>query len=162
MIEKEENFPYVSPMLSQLSSKQIALLDQDENDGEGWDFYSNGQVMNATVFNDEISGIVREFVKDYKVKVKVNEHEVSCSCSCDSEKVVCNHVIALLYSWVYDQEEFINLGVIIKQLASLDKNVLVSVVERFLIDDPQNVKFFERQSDLEYNTVEIDNFGIES
>jgi len=161
MIDNEENIPHVSPMLCQLSSRQVALLDQDENDGEGWNFYSNGQVVNATVFNDEISGIVREFVKDYKVKVRVNEHEVSCSCTCDSDKVVCNHVIALLYSWIYDQEEFINLGVIINQLASMDKNVLISIIERFLMDDPQNVKFFERQRDIEYNTVEIDSFGLE-
>ena len=163
MIEETKKHP-ISPMLANITQQQVTILDQENTDGNGWDFYCNGQVTNAIVFEDEISAIVRELVSDYKVKIKVNEYEVSCSCNCQSEKVVCNHVVAVLYSWVYDQAEFTNVGDYINQLNKMDKNSLIDVVQRLLTDDPQNVKYFEKHGDdidQEFSNIEFDSLGFE-
>ena len=99
----------ISPILTNISQQQIAILDQENTNGEGWNYYCNGQVIHAVVFRNKLLGIIREYIEDFKVQIKVDEHEISCSCSCDSENVICKHIVALLYSWIYDQNEFINL-----------------------------------------------------
>ncbi len=163
MINETEKYP-ISPMLTDINQQQVTILDQENTDGNGWDYYCNGHVIHAIVFEDEISAIVREFVNEYKVKIKANEYEVSCSCSCQSDKVICNHVVAVLYSWVYDQDEFANVGDYINQLNKMDKKSLIDMVQRFLTDDPQHIKYFINNVDnidQELNSLEFDSLGFE-
>lgn len=163
MTEEETKVGPISPMLANITQRQITILDQENTNGEGWDYYCNGQVIHAIVSKNEISGIIREYLEDFKVQIKANEHEISCSCSCDSENVICKHIVALLYSWVYDQNEFINLDNFMHQLEHMDKAMLIKAVEQFIADDPRNIKFFENQKDLElcnYN-LDIDNYTFD-
>ena len=163
MVGDTHNYP-ISPMLASITQEQVTMLDQENNDGNGWDFYCNGQVINAIVFENEISALVREVVNDFKVKIKADEYEVSCSCSCQSDKVICNHIVAVFYSWVYDREEFTNVGDYIDQLNEMDKNSLIDVVQRFLTDDPQNIKYFQKNVDnidQEFSSLEFDSLGFE-
>ena len=53
MVGDTHNYP-ISPMLASITQEQVTMLDQENNDGNGWDFYCNGQVINAIVFENEI------------------------------------------------------------------------------------------------------------
>ena len=156
MSKEDTNENSISPMLTNITQEQISILDQENTDGEGWDYYCNGQVIYAIVSKNEISGIIREYLHDYKVQVKVDEHEISCTCSCDSENVICNHVVALLYSWVYDQSEFTNLDHFMIQIENMDKELLINAVEQFIADNPRNIKFFQNQKNLEFHNIDLD------
>ena len=158
MIEEEAN---ISPILTNITQKQVAILDQENTNGEGWDYYCNGQVIHAIVSKNDISGIIREYLEDFKVQIKVNEFEIFCKCSCDSENVICRHVVALLYSWVFDKSEFINLDKFLNKLENMEKEKLIKVVERFIVDDPRNIKFFNTQRDFEVNDFDIDNLTFD-
>jgi len=144
----------ISPLLENISQQQVVVMDQDNTDGEGWDYYCNGQVVHAVVFKNEISGIVREYLDDYKVQIRADEFEISCMCTCDSENVICKHVVALLYSWVNDKSDFINLQNFIEELEIMDKESLIKAVEQFIADDPRNIKFFEKQKNYEQSNMD--------
>ncbi len=146
-VEKSENT--ISTQLSDITHRQVALMDQENTDGEGWNYYCNGQVIYASVFRNELSGIVREYIQEFKVKIKIEEHEISCTCTCDSENLLCRHVVALLYSWVNDKDEFTDVGNFIEKLHNMDKTLLIEMVKRFVIDDPQNIRFLKEEKDLE-------------
>ena len=161
MIEKDTLRYPISPTLYNITQRQITHLDQEVSNGESWNYYCNGQVTHPIVFKNEISGIIKEYPEEYKVQIKVNEHEISCTCSCGSQDTVCKHVVALLYSWVCDQEEFVNAGKIISQLHEMDRELLIKLVERFLTDDPQNIKFFKKQEDLELDEFELEGLSFE-
>jgi len=118
------------------------LLDNENTNGEGWNFYCTGQILHASVLNDEITGIVRDMLNDFQVRVKFREHELECICTCESRNVVCKHVIALLYSWINDREEFTNIGQFVSDLKDLDKDHLIEILKKLLIDNPENLKFF--------------------
>jgi len=151
----------LSPILTNITQKQVAILDHDNTNGEGWDYYCNGQVIHAIVSKNEISGIIREYLEDFKVEIKVNEFEISCTCSCDSKNVICRHIVALLYSWVFDKSEFINLNKFLNQLENMDKEKLIKAIERFIINDPRNIKFFNTPRDFELNDFDIDNLSFD-
>ena len=149
------------PILTNITQKQIAILDQENTDGEGWDYYCSGRVIHALVSKNEISGIIREYLEDFKVQVKANEHEIFCVCSCNSENVICKHIVALLYSWVYDRSEFTNLDNFMNQVEDMDKDMLIKAVERFIADDPRNLKYFENQNDCELSNIDLENLAFD-
>ena len=53
------------------------------------------------------------------------------------------------------------MGDFISKLHFLDKEVLIKVLERFLTEDPQNIKFFEKQKYSELYDLEIDSLILE-
>lgn len=133
----------------------VAHLDHENTNGEGWDYYSNGRILCATVYENEISGIIREYLEDFKVKITVGEHELYFSCSCDGQGSVCKHVIALLYSWVFDGNEFINIKTFIDELEQFDKGMLIKMMENIIRDDPRNVSFFKKESELQTDDYDL-------
>ena len=146
----------ISTQLTDITQRQVTILDQENTDGEGWNYYCNGQVIHASVFKDEISGIIREYLEDYKVKIKVYDREISCVCTCDSENLICRHVVALLYSWVNDQAEFTNISDFVTKLQDIDKKNLIDMVQKFVIDDPRNLQYFEKTRDQEADKFKSD------
>ncbi len=131
----------ISPLLENITQEMVTALDQEATNGQGWNYYSNGRIVYATVYQNEISGIVREFINDIRVKIVMTEEELQYSCDCNLEGKVCTHIVALLYSWVFDNSEFINMRETMQQLHEFDKDQLIDILERLLLNDPQNVKF---------------------
>ena len=146
-MDNKKNEYAISAELDNISERQVALLDQENTDGETWDYHCSGQVSMAAVFKDTLSGTVREIVDEYDIKITANEHEILSSCSCGSREGVCKHVISLLYSWVNDREDFTNVGKVVQSLDDMEKNDLVSIIERILEKDPGKVKFVKRLDD---------------
>lgn len=132
----------IAPELKEINERQVGILDQENTDGEGWDYYCNGQIIRAAVFGNRITGTVREYIEEFNVEIRVDHHEITTSCTCGTRQGVCKHIIALLYSWINDKEDFINIGDQIKKLYNMDKQELIDVIERIIHNDPINVRFF--------------------
>jgi len=137
----EEDFT-IAPELLKINERQIAILDQENTDGEGWDYYCNGQVVRAAIYQNRIVGTVRELVETFDVEIKVEQNEIITSCSCGSREGVCKHTVAFLYSWVNDRSDFLNVGNSIKKLYTMEKRDLIDIIVRVIQNDPTNVRFF--------------------
>lgn len=132
----------ISPLLTDFNLEQIAALDQELTDGEGWEFYSNGQIKCATVFENKLSGRVGNFIEEYEVEIVVMGEEVRSSCNCSRTGEICKHVIALLYSWVNDTEGFLDVGDSLQKLRSYDRERLLEIVVNIIRHDPKNIERF--------------------
>ncbi len=142
MAYREEIYE-IAPELKQINERQVGILDQENTDGLGWDYYCNGQIVRAAVLGNRITGTVREYLEEFNVEIRVDLYEITTSCTCGTRKGVCKHIIALLYSWIHDKEDFINIGNQIKKLQSMEKQELIDVIERIVQNDPINVRFFQ-------------------
>ena len=139
-----------SQLLNGITQDMVSILDQESTHGEGWNYYSNGRIIHASVYQNEITGTLRELHDDIQVKIKIDENELHYSCNCDATAGICKHIVALLYSWVFDSAEFINMNNVINQLDNYDKDFLIEVVERLLLHDPQNIRFLHPENSSEY------------
>ncbi len=145
----------IAPELRDINERQVGILDQENTDGEGWDYYCNGQIVRAAVSGNRISGIVRDYLEEFNVVIRVDEHEITTSCSCGTREGVCKHIVALLYSWIHDKEDFINIGDQVKRLQSMEKQQLINVIERIIQNDPINIRYFvDHAFDLDSVDVE--------
>jgi len=136
----------IAPELKEINERQVGILDQENTDGQGWDYYCNGQIIRAAVLGNRITGTIREYLEEFNVELRVDHHEITTSCTCGTRKGVCKHIVALLYSWIHDKEDFINIGDQIKKLYGMDKQELIDVIERIVQNDPINVRFFSGYS----------------
>jgi len=133
----------VSPHLLNLTISQVVQLDQEATGGEGWQYYSNGHIMKATVFQNKLSGRVLDSSHIYFVEIKANARELLAYCNCNTNGYLCKHIVALLYSWVNDREDFIDVGKSLKKLENLDKKALIEIIGRMLLNDPTNLDCLE-------------------
>ena len=151
----DEDLYTIAPELREINERQIGILDQESTDGEGWNYYCNGQIVRAAVLGNRISGTIREYTEEFDVVIRVDLHEVTTSCTCGTKQGVCKHIVALLYSWIHDKEDFINIGDQIKKLHNMEKQQLIDVIERIVQNDPINVRFFSDYS-LDFNELDIE------
>ena len=148
----------ISANLDNITERQIALLDQENTDGTGWDYYCNGRITQAIVFNNRISGVIKELAEEFYVEITAHESEISSNCSCGFREGICNHVVALLYSWVSDRADFVNIGTLIGQLHKIEKQELIEIIERILENDPAKARLINR---VENETDHLDNDGFD-
>lgn len=132
----------ILPFLTELEFDQVADLDQKLVGGEAWEFYSDGQIKRATVFENKLSGHVGNYLEEYEVEIIVEGDELRGSCNCSRSGGICKHVIALLYSWVNDQEGFLNVGDSLQELDSYDRERLLEIVVNIIRYDPKNFERF--------------------
>ena len=151
----DEDLYTIAPELREINERQIGILDQENTDGEGWNYYCNGQIVRAAVLGNRISGTIREYTEEFDVVIRVDLHEVTTSCTCGTKQGVCKHIVALLYSWIHDKEDFINIGDQIKKLHNMEKQQLIDVIERIVQNDPINVRFFSDYS-LDFNELDVE------
>jgi hypothetical protein len=151
----DEDLYTIAPELREINEHQIGILDQESTDGEGWNYYCNGQIVRAAVLGNRISGTIREYTEEFDVVIRVDLHEVTTSCTCGTKQGVCKHIVALLYSWIHDKEDFINIGDQIKKLHNMEKQQLIDVIERIVQNDPINVRFFSDYS-LDFNELDVE------
>lgn len=133
----------ISPALQAITEKQIGILDQEQINGEGWEYYCNGQIVHAAVLKNKITGTIREYLEEFHVAIQVDEHEFMTSCSCGTRNGICKHIVALLYSWINDQDDFTNIGVLIERLHGFEKQALIDLIQRIIENDPVNARFFD-------------------
>ncbi|OQX84798.1 hypothetical protein B6D60_08735 [candidate division KSB1 bacterium 4484_87] len=76
MIDYDENYK-ISEELMNISERMVALLDQENTDGESWDYYCNGQVIKPAVFRNKITGTVREVVDEFDIQIIADGSQIS-------------------------------------------------------------------------------------
>ena len=155
----EEKYAITSE-LKNINERQITFLDQENTNGESWEYYCTGQIVKAVVHCNGISGTIREYLEEFNVEITVDEHEIISTCSCGLNDPVCKHVISLLYSWVNDREDFINIGNLVKRLYDMDKQELIEVMERIFQNDPAKARFIKKndfdEDDFDENGLDVD------
>ncbi|MFX1412167.1 MAG: SWIM zinc finger domain-containing protein [Promethearchaeota archaeon] len=111
------------------------------------------------MLGNRITGTVREFTEEFDVIIRVDHHEITTSCTCGTRQGVCKHIVALLYSWIHDKQDFINIGDQIKKLHSMEKHELIDVIERIIQNDPINVRFFS-DYELDFDGLDVEGLII--
>jgi hypothetical protein len=145
----KSNKHQISRNLYDLTENQVATLDLEATDGKGWECYCNSYINRPTVYKNKISGRFRNFTEDHLVEIKVDERQITTFCSTCRRGEICIHSVALLYSWIYDSNAFINVADSIKELESKDKGELIEIIARMLINDFGNVELVHDDSDEE-------------
>ena len=142
--------------LQQLDYNQIAAFDEQATSGEALAFYDNSQIENAVVYQNRISGRVGNFIENYQVKVIVYGAEISSTCECDNERKICQHAIALLYGWVNDFEDFLNIDDVLRDIAKFEKKQLLEIVANILQHIPHLAPAFLKKKDLDWDEIDPD------
>jgi len=150
---KKQNF---AKELQQLDYNQVAAFDEEATRGEALAFYDNCQIENAVVYRNKISGRVGNYIENYQVKVVVYGPEISSTCECDNERKICQHAIALLYGWVNDSEDFLNIDKVLCDIEKLDKKQLLEIVVNVLQHAPHLAPAFLKQKTLDWDEIELD------
>jgi hypothetical protein len=146
----------VSSNLYDLTEQQVAILDHEATDGNGWAFYCNSYISHPTVFVNKISGRFQNFNEDDHVEIRVDDKQITTSCSTCRRGEICVHCIALLYCWVYDNDSFTNVADSIKELQGRDKTELIEIIARMLVKDFANLELVNEKSDDDDDDYDLD------
>lgn len=151
-----ENDATIAVELKNLGYDQITAFDEDMTDGESLAYYENSQVENAVVYRNKISGRVGNFFEKYDVRLTLHGREISSTCTCDNGTEICMHAIALLYAWVSDAPDFLNISDVLADLEKLDKNTLIEIVANILQQQPHMADVFLARKKLDWDEIDLD------
>ena len=140
--------------LQELSYEQIAAFDEEATRGEALAYYDNSQIEGAVVFRNKVSGRVGNYFENYLVKVSIYDNEISSACECDNERKICHHAIALLYAWVNDAQDFLNIATVLEEIEKMDKERLLDIVANILQHEPHMAQAFLKKKDLDWDEIE--------
>jgi uncharacterized Zn finger protein len=145
--------------LQQLDYAQIQSLDQEVAGGKALEYYENSQISRATVFRNKISGRVGNFLEGYDVEIVVHGAEIAVSCSCRRSRRICKHAVALLYSWINDSRDFLDIGVTLQEIKAMDKDRLIEIVSNILRINPSFVDLFLAKNISDWDDIEGEPLG---
>ena len=149
-----ENDKTISRELRQLSYEHIASFDDEATMGEALTYYENSNIDNAVVYRNKISGRVGNYFENFDVKIAIHDKEISSSCSCDSEQKVCMHVIALLYGWINDAQDFMNISTVLAEIQKMKKERLVDIVANMLQKQPHMADIFLARKKPDWDEID--------
>jgi uncharacterized Zn finger protein len=158
MTEKNSKDQIVKDQLD-LRFDQVEELDREVSEGQGLAYYESVQISRANVYRNTLSGRVGDLAEYYDVRITVHRQQISGTCSCGESREICRHILALLYSWVQDGKDFIDIGEKIAQLQHFDHDRLIEVISNILRFNPGLLDlFFEKdRSDWDEWYAEQDN-----
>lgn len=151
-----ENDMTIAAELRNLGYQNITAFDEEATDGEAWAYYENSQIENAVVFHNKISGRVGNYFEKYDVRLTLHGREISSSCTCASDQNLCLHAIALLYGWVNDAADFVNLASVLIDIAKLDKAQLMNIVANIIQQQPHMADIFLARKKLDWDEIDPD------
>ncbi|MBD3386728.1 hypothetical protein GF407_17630 [candidate division KSB1 bacterium] len=132
----------ISRELLDIGFRDVGSLDEEMVQGKGLEYYESSEVTQASVFHNAISGHVGTMTEDFAVRIRVHGNEISTSCTCKDTRQLCKHVIALLYSWVQDGNDFVNIADKLDMIRKLDKERLIEVITNIIEYDPALAELF--------------------
>ena len=146
--------PSVENKLLELGYDQIAAFDEEATRGEALAYYDTSQIEGAVVFGNKISGRVGNYFENYQVRVAVSDNEISSTCECENERKICLHAIALLYAWVNDAQDFLNIDDVLQEIKKMDKDHLLDVVANILQHEPHMAQAFLKKTDIDWDEID--------
>lgn len=147
-------YPPIDNTLLELGYDQIAAFDEEATRGEALAFYDNSQIEDAVVYRNKISGRVGNYFENYQVKVVVSGNEISSTCECDNERKICRHAIALLYAWVNDAQDFLNISDVLYEIEKMDKERLIEIVTNIIQHEPHYAQTFLQKKEIDWDEID--------
>jgi len=145
--------------LRQLQLEHIEALDREVAGGKALEFYENSQITRATVFRNKISGRIGNFLEGYDVEISLHGDEIATSCTCRRSHRICKHSVALLYSWVNDGRDFLDVGLTLQEIKAMDKDRLVEIVSNIIRQNPSFADLFLAKKITDWYDIESDPLG---
>ena len=142
--------------LKSLSLSQVEALDRNALNGKARDYYENSQITSATVFRNRISGYVGNYFESHQVEIIFHENEISSSCTCSKARRVCKHMVALLYSWVNEGMDFLNVDEALEQIKEMDREHLIDVITNIIRQNPSSVDLFLAKPNPSWDEIELE------
>ena len=149
-----KEYPPIDAGLLELGYEQIAAFDEEATRGEALAFYENSQIENAVVLRNKISGSVGNYFENFQVKVVVAGNEISSTCECDNERKICRHAISLLYAWVNDAQDFLNIADVLREIEKMDRQRLVDVVGNIIQHEPHMAQVFLKKKEIDWDEID--------
>ena len=142
--------------LLDLKIAQIEAFDRDITSGKAREYYESSEVTRATVFRNKLSGKVGNFIQNFDVEITVHGNEFVCSCACNNNRQTCKHAVALLYSWVFDGDDFLNVAHVLEEINKLDKSRLMDIIKNMIRYNPNLVDIFLAKNKLDWDEIDTD------
>jgi len=150
----DKNNSTIEKKLLELGYEQIAAFDEQVTLGEALAYYDNSQIENAVVFRNKLSGRVGNYFESYQVKITIYDNEISSTCECDNERKICRHAVALLYAWVNDSQDFLNIAEVLNQIEKMEKTRLVEIVANILQHEPHMAQLFLHNKEIDWDEID--------
>ncbi|HPG38112.1 MAG TPA: SWIM zinc finger family protein [bacterium] len=142
--------------LQSLTFQQVEAYDRDVTNGETRLYYENCEVTRPTVFRNKLSGRVGNILKGFDVEITVHGQEFVTSCTCNKTRRTCKHAVALLYSWIYDGQDFLDIGKALKEIENLDKEQLLHIVQNIIRYNPGLIDIFLAKEKPDWDEIDAD------
>ncbi len=140
--------------LRSINMGQVQSLDEQITKGNGWEYYESAQITRATIFKNKISAEVGNFLETYQVKLSVHGQEISGSCTCGRARRLCKHMVALLYAWVQDGNDFTDVERQLDEITKMDKEDLVKIVSNIIRANPEYIELFMLKNIPEWDEID--------
>ena len=146
----------IADELRDITFSQVQRLDEESTDGRSFEFYERSQVTKAAVYANHLSGVVGNFVESFEAQITAHGNEISCSCTCGRSGKICKHVITLLYAWVNDGSEFLNVEQVLSKIKDMEKRRLIEIVSNIIRHEPRYVDLFLSPTSPEWDEIDLD------
>ncbi|HOH09137.1 MAG TPA: hypothetical protein PLF89_16560 [bacterium] len=147
---------HIAPDLQNLQLSQVETLDRETTGGKGLAYYETALISRPAVFHNHISGRVGNYVENYDVRITFHENEIAGSCPCQRSRKICKHIIALLYSWVNDGGEFLDVEDVLTEVRAMKKEQLLVVIENIIRQNPEYAELFLKRQPPDWDEIETE------
>jgi hypothetical protein len=148
----------ISNELQNLTIKQVEAYDRDITNGVARTYYDSCEVTRPTVFRNKITGRVGTFLNGVDVEITVHGNEFVTSCTCSKNRNTCKHAVALLYSWIYDGKDFLNIHNALQEIELMDKAQLINIIKNIIRNNPAMIDVFLAREKPDWDEIEPDAF----
>ncbi|HNS72220.1 MAG TPA: SWIM zinc finger domain-containing protein [bacterium] len=145
---------HIDPKLQNLQLDEVETLDRETTGGKGLAYYESVLISRPTVFHNHLSGSVGNYVENFDVRITFHEHEIAGTCSCQRSRKICKHILALLYSWVNDAEEFLDVEEVLVTVRAMKKEELLGIVENIIRQNSGYADLFLKKPQLDWDEIE--------
>jgi uncharacterized Zn finger protein len=131
-----------STRVNDMTIEQVEALDQEASGGRGENYYAKAMISRATVYQNHISGRIGNYLEFHDVKITFHDNELASNCTCRSSRKICKHIVALLYAWVNDRDDFLDVQQVLDKVRKMNQDQLIVIVENILRQYPEFADIF--------------------
>ena len=148
----------VADELLNLNLDDITAFDDETVNGEGEAYYEQSQIIDAVVYRNKLFARVGNYFESHRVRITMHGRELTVRCSCDDDKRFCVHAVALLYAWVNDAPDFMNLSDVLTEIAEMDKARIMEIVMNILQQQPHLAGEFLKKIKPDWDEIDPEPF----
>ncbi len=143
-------------MLKSLTLEQVTALDHEAINGNGLAYYETAMITHAVVYKNRISAHVGNYAENTQVRITFHEHDFAGSCTCQKSRKICRHIVALLYAWIHDGGEFLEVEKILCEVKKMGKTRLLEIIENILQQKPEFAGLFLSKRPPDWDEIDLE------